>query len=102
MHRLLILYPPQVDPKGFRDYYEATHMKLARKLPGVRAMAYGFDVAALNADEVWACVFTADFDNVEAMGDCMESPEGHATAADVGNFANPPPMLFHFPITTAA
>lgn len=99
MHRLMVLYPPQDDPARFRDYYEKTHMPLAKRMPGVRAMAYGFDVTALNGGEPWACVFTCDFDSVEAMGASMGSPEGQATAADVANFSSPPPMLFHFPLT---
>ena len=99
MHRLMVMYPPQDDPARFRSYYESTHMKLARAMPHVRAMSYGFDITPLNGGETWACVFTCDFDSAEAMGACMASPEGQATAADVGNFSSPPPMLFHFPLT---
>ena len=101
MHRFMVLYPPQDDPARFRDYYENTHMALARKMPHVKAMAYSFDVTPLNGGDAYACIFTADFDSVEAMGACMGSPEGQATAADVPNFASPPPMLFHFPLIAA-
>ncbi len=101
MYRLLVLYPAQDDPEHFRDYYANTHTKLAATMPGVKAMSWGFDVTALNGGGPWGCVFTCDFESAEAMGAAMASPEGQATAADVGNFASPPPMLFHFPITTA-
>lgn len=100
MHRFMALYPPQDDPAAFRDYYVQKHIPLAAKMPGAKNLAYGFDVEALNGGDTWACVFTCDFDSLQAMGAAMGSPEGQATAADVGNFASPPPMLFHFPLVT--
>lgn len=100
MHRFMVLYPPQVDPQRFRDYYTQTHAPLAMTLPGAKNISYGFDLAALNGGDTWACVFSCDFDNEAAMGACMGSEIGRKVAEDVPNFANPPPMLFHFPVTT--
>ena len=44
MHKFVVLYPPQPDPEAFRKYYVATHIPLARKLPGLKALRYSFDV----------------------------------------------------------
>lgn len=98
MHRFMALYPAQEDPAGFRSYYEATHIPLARTMPGAKNVSYGFDVAAMNGGGPWDCVFTCDFDSIEAMATAMASPEGQATAADTAVFSSPPPMLFHFPL----
>ena len=100
MHRFLVMYPPQVDPKRFREYYTKTHAPMAMKLPGATNITYGFDITPINGGEHWACVFSCDFDNEAAMGVCMASEIGQKVAKDVENFANPPPMLFHFPVTT--
>ena len=37
MHKLLVLYPEPADRAGFIQYYESTHLPLARKLPGLRS-----------------------------------------------------------------
>ena len=87
MHRLLVLYPPPADPQAFRDYYEANHLPLAARLPGLRGYRWGFDVTALGADSPYFCVFQADFDDAAALDAALGSPEGEATAADVPNYA---------------
>src|SRR5690349_19929905 len=59
MHRLLVLYPPPADPDHFRNYYEATHIPLVAKMPGLRGYRYGFDVAAGEGESPYFCVFEA-------------------------------------------
>jgi uncharacterized protein (TIGR02118 family) len=87
MHRLLVLYPPPVDPDHFRDYYEATHIPLVARMPGLRRYRYGFDVAAGEGESPYFCVFEADFDDAAAMGAARGSAEGQAVGADVANYA---------------
>ena len=87
MHRLLVLYPPPADPDHFRSYYEETHLKLAAKIPGLRAYRYGFDVAAGEGESPYFCVFEADFDDAAAMAAGRAAPEGQATQADIPNYA---------------
>jgi uncharacterized protein (TIGR02118 family) len=98
MHRLLVLYPPPADPQAFRDYYEATHVPLAARLPGLRAFRYGFDVTALGADSPYFCVFEADFDDAAALDSALGSPEGEATAADVPNYATGGAVLLRYDV----
>jgi uncharacterized protein (TIGR02118 family) len=87
MHKTLVLYPPPVDPAAFRDYYESTHIPLAATLPGLRAYHYAFDVAAPGGESPYFAIFEAEFDDAEAAGAAMGSPEGQAVAADVANYA---------------
>ena len=98
MHRLLVLYPPPTDPQAFREYYEAHHLPLAARLPGLRAYRWGFDVSALGADSPYFCVFQADFDDAAALDAAFASPEGEATAADVPNYATGGALLLHYDV----
>ena len=87
MHRLLVLYPPPADPDHFRDYYEATHIPLVAKMPGLRGYRYGFDVAAAEGESPYFCVFEADFDDATALSAASSSAEGQAVRADTQNYA---------------
>lgn len=87
MHRLLVLYPPPADPDHFRGHYEATHLPLVAKMPGLRGYRYSFDIAAAGGESPYFCVFEADFDDAAALAAARESPEGQAVAADVQNYA---------------
>jgi uncharacterized protein (TIGR02118 family) len=87
MHRLLVLYPPPTDPDHFRSHYEATHIPLAAKMPGLRGYRYGFDVTTPEGESPYFCVFEADFDDAAALAAARRSPEGQAVRADVPNYA---------------
>jgi uncharacterized protein (TIGR02118 family) len=95
MQKLVVLYPPQPDLDAFKAHYLATHVPLARKIPGLQALRYSFDVETLAGDARYACIFEAEFADAAAMGAGMGSPEGQAVAADVANFAQVPPTLIH-------
>lgn len=97
MHKVVVLYPPQSDPERFKTYYEETHLPLARKLPGLKAMRHSFAITGVGADSPYFCVFEADFADGAALGAAMGSPEGQAVADDVPNFADVPPTLIHYP-----
>ncbi len=97
MHKLVVLYPPQPDPEAFKAYYVGTHVPLARKLPGVLALRFSFDVQTIAGSPCF-CVFEAEFSDGMSMGAAMGSAEGQAVAADVANFAKNPPTLLHYPV----
>lgn len=102
MHKIVVLYPPQPDPEAFMAYYTRTHIPLARKLPGLIAMRYSFEVAGVAPGEPpYSCVFEAEFSDGAALGAAMGSPEGQAVAADVANFAQIPPTLIHYAIESS-
>lgn len=96
MHKIVVLYPPQPDPEKFKAYYESTHLRLARKLPGLVAMRHSFDVAAIGGTSPYFCVYEAEFTDGAALGAAMGSPEGQAVANDLPNYADVPPILIHY------
>jgi len=98
MHKIVVLYPPQPDPEAFKAYYVKTHLPLARKLPGLLAMRYCFNVQAVGGASPYFCVFEADFRDAASMGAAMGSPQGQAVAADVPNYARNPPTLLHYSV----
>jgi uncharacterized protein (TIGR02118 family) len=87
MHKLVVLYPPPVDPDAFRAYYESTHVPLAATLPGLRAYRYALDVGSPGGESPYFCIFEGEFDDAAALGAAMSSPEGQKVAADVPNYA---------------
>jgi len=94
MQKLVVLYPPQPDPAKFKSYYVDVHMPLVRKIPGLQALRYSFDVASPGGDAPYFCVFEGEFADAAAFGAGMGSPEGQAAAGDVPNFAvNAPTMI---------
>ena len=98
MHKIVVLYPPQPDPERFKAYYVGTHIPLARKLPGLLALRYSFEVRGVPGDAPYFCVFEAEFRDGAALGAAMGSPQGQAVAADVANFAQNPPTLIHYTV----
>lgn len=98
MHKIVVLYPPQPDFDAFQTYYVETHIPLARKLPGLLALRYSFDVQGIGGEPPYCCVFEAEFADGSALGSAMGSPEGQAVAGDVPNFARVPPTLIHYSV----
>ncbi|HLX39302.1 MAG TPA: EthD family reductase [Ktedonobacteraceae bacterium] len=88
MFQLTVLYGQPQDPEAFDRYYEQTHAPLALKIPGVKGYTAA-RAASLNPQESSPYYLIANlyFDSQEAMGAAFESPEGHAAAGDVQNFA---------------
>ncbi|HZV19502.1 MAG TPA: EthD family reductase [Sphingobium sp.] len=98
MHKIVVLYPPQPDPEAFKAYYVATHIPLVRKLPGLLALRYSFELQGAGGDSPYFCVFEADFADGAALGAAMGSAEGQAVADDVQNFAQVAPTLITYPV----
>jgi len=99
MHKLTVVYASAQDAKAFEAYYTATHLPLARKLPGLKRLNYSFNLQPVEGGAPPFCLFEAWFDDGAAMGAAMQSPEGQAVAADVRNFADAQPTIFHGPVT---
>jgi uncharacterized protein (TIGR02118 family) len=98
LHKIVVLYPPQPDPEAFKAYYVEKHIPLARKLPGLQALRYTFDVAGVGGEPPYFCVFEAEFSDIGAFGAAMGSPEGAAVAADGPNYAQVPPVVIHYTV----
>ena len=89
MARLIALYKTPKDPAAFDRYYFATHAPLAKKIPGLRKYEVSQGgVQAPGGASGYHLVATLHFDGVAAIQAALASPEGQATAGDLGNFAD--------------
>jgi uncharacterized protein (TIGR02118 family) len=87
VHRLLVLYPPPLDPEHFRDYYVRNHLPLTAKLPGLLGYRYSFEVSSAGGEAPYFAVFEADFPDQATMIAALGSEEGRAVMADVDKYA---------------
>ena len=86
--KLVALYGPPTDAAAFEHYYAATHVPLARQLPGLQRLetarllstAEGGSTPYHRIAELW-------FADGEQLQAAATSPEGQALAADVAHFA---------------
>lgn len=96
MYRLTVLYPPPADPERFRSHYLSTHLPLAAKLPGLRAMRYSLEVSAVEGDSPYFAVWEGEFDSAADMAAALSSEEGRAVVADVPNYATGGAQIIHY------
>lgn len=88
MTKLLVLYHKPDDPQAFDDYYHATHVPLAKKMPGLaRYEINDGAMQSLAGDAGYHLIATLEFTDRKALDAALRSAEGRATAADVPNFA---------------
>lgn len=90
MIKVLALYGMPADAKAFDDYYFSRHVPLAKTLPGLRGyeVSRGPVTGIMDGSRPYHLVATLSFDSMAALQAALGSPEGQATAADVGNFAS--------------
>jgi uncharacterized protein (TIGR02118 family) len=101
MAKVLVLYNPPADPAAFDKYYFETHMPLARKLPGLRKVTLSREPVLPIMGTAPHLVAELEFDSLEAIQAALRSPEGQATAADVGNYASGGATILMFETTQA-
>ena len=88
MTRILVLYNQPLDPAAFDRYYFATHVPLARKIPGLRSYTINSgSPVAIAGNQPPYLIAELEFDSMADMQSAMASAEGQATAGDVANFA---------------
>ncbi|MBX3569758.1 MAG: EthD family reductase [Rhizobiaceae bacterium] len=89
MARLVALYGTPKDPAAFDRYYAATHIPLAKQVPGLRRYSVSRGpVASAAAASDLHLVATLYFDTLPDIQAALASPEGQAAAADLANFAD--------------
>ena len=89
MIQLTVLYGHPQSPEAFDRHYQEIHAPLARKIPRLK----GYTVSKptpLDPQEPSPYYLIADlyFENMEEFQAALQSPEGHAAAGDVPNFAS--------------
>jgi uncharacterized protein (TIGR02118 family) len=87
MAKLLVLYKTPADTAKFDAYYTATHIPLAKKLPGLKR--YEVSTGALGGPGASAfhLVASLEFESADAIERALDTPEGRAAAGDLANFA---------------
>jgi uncharacterized protein (TIGR02118 family) len=88
MARLVVMYRPPKDAVAFDKYYFATHVPIAKKIPGLRKYEVSQGPVATPAGPSgFHLIATLHFDDLAAVQRAFASPEGQAAAADVQTFA---------------
>ena len=95
MHCLTVTYPAPKDAAAFKAYYEATHVPLAKQLPGLKSFSFAYP-QALGPAPVPFCIFQAWFEDDAAMFAALQSEIGGMVATDVPNYSPDGATLFHF------
>lgn len=89
MANVMVVYKTPKDPVHFDRHYEATHIPLAKKIPGLRSYKISSGTVASPSGESGVhLVAILGFDSMEAIGAGFASTEGRAAAADLANFAS--------------
>ncbi|NGN41044.1 EthD family reductase [Mesorhizobium sp. CGMCC 1.15528] len=97
MAKLIAMYKTPKDAAAFDRYYFATHVPLAKKIPGLRK----YDVSTGTVETPggpagYHLVATLQFDSLAALKTALGSPEGQAAAGDIPKFADGGADLFFF------
>jgi uncharacterized protein (TIGR02118 family) len=88
MAKVIALYKTPADPAAFDRYYRDVHVPIAKKVPGLRRYEVSRGVIGmLGAPAPYHLIALLTFDSAAAVQTALTSPEGQATAADIGNFA---------------
>jgi uncharacterized protein (TIGR02118 family) len=89
MAKLYAMYKHPADAAAFNRYYYGVHVPLAKTIPGLE----GYDVTRGTISNVgggaapYHLIATLTFSSLVAINAALVSPQGQATAADLGNFA---------------
>lgn len=88
MTKIYALYRTPSDPAAFERYYFDRHVPLAKTIPGLRSYEVTRGpIAAMGGPAPYHLVATLSFDSRAAVDAALASPQGQATAGDLGNFA---------------
>ncbi|MBK8742450.1 MAG: EthD family reductase [Betaproteobacteria bacterium] len=88
MAKLIAMYKKPADAQAFDAYYYGTHVPLAKTVPGLRSYEVSSGPVATPAGpSAYHLIATLGFDSMAAIQQALGSPEGIATARDLGNFA---------------
>ena len=87
MIKLSVLYGKPTDTAAFDEHYRSVHAPLARAIPGLKRFEYGTLSTLDGSEPPFYLMANLWFDDMEAFGAGMSSPEGAAAGDDVPKFA---------------
>lgn len=86
--KLVAFYKEPANRDEFDQKYFETHVPLADKIPGLRAMeVVKFQKSLLGGDPPYYMMATLTFDDMEALQTGLGSTEGKAAGANIMGFA---------------
>jgi uncharacterized protein (TIGR02118 family) len=86
--RVAVCYKKPRDPAAFDDYYEAVHVPLANKVPGLSEFTWG-KVSSLDGSEPpYYAIASLYFPDEVALKAGLSSEEMKVAGKDVRNFAD--------------
>ena len=88
MAKLIALYKKPADVAAFDKYYFETHVPLAKTVAGLKRYDVSVGgVSKVGGESPYHLAAILTFDSVADLQKGLGSPEGAATAKDLGNFA---------------
>jgi uncharacterized protein (TIGR02118 family) len=89
MAKLYAMYKHPTDPAAFDRYYYGVHVPIAKKVPGLTSyeVTRGSVAGVGGASTPYHLIAALGFSSAAAINAAFASPQGQATAADLGNFA---------------
>jgi uncharacterized protein (TIGR02118 family) len=97
MARVVVMYKAPKDPVAFDQYYFATHVPIAKRIPGLRKYEVSQGAVGTPAGPSgYHLVAILHFDDMAAAQRAFASPEGQAAVADVQTFATGGVDIFMF------
>jgi uncharacterized protein (TIGR02118 family) len=87
MVKLTALYRKPANPADFDQYYKNVHTPLVLKMPGIQKLAVAKVKPGIVGESPYYMIVDMYFQDMPALQAALASPEGRATAKDVGNFA---------------
>src|SRR4051794_39319967 len=94
MVKFTVIYGHPDDPAAFEEYYENTHMPIARRMPNVQRIDLAKAVAAPDGSEPPHRTEDVWFEDMDQLQSSLGSPEGQETAQDTPNFATGGATIF--------
>jgi uncharacterized protein (TIGR02118 family) len=88
MVRYMVLFSTPDDPEAFDRHYREVHIELIKALPHLRSLKVSREVAPVRG-EPYYLISTLEFDDMAALKESFDSPQGEATGRDVANLASP-------------
>ena len=89
MTKVYAMYRQPTDPAAFDRYYFATHVPIAKRLPGLAGyeVTRGSVTTPDGAAAPYYLIATLSFASRAAVQAALASPEGATTVGDLANFA---------------
>ena len=66
-------------------------------VPGLRAFRYSFNVSAPEGESPYVAVSEAEWDDAQAYGEALSTPEGRKSLADIRKYATGGAVVVDYP-----